>query len=450
MAKVVKSFQYGNHQISLETGEIARQASGAVLVRMDDTVVLVTAVGNRNAKEGLDFFPLTVDYQEKFYAGGRIPGGFFKREGRQTEKETLISRLIDRPIRPLFPEGFHHEVQVIANVLSLNPEIDSDIPALIGASAALALSGVPFAGPIGAAKVGYVDGKYLLNPTATELKTSQLELVVAGTANAVLMVESEAALLSEEVMLGAVMFGHQQMQIVINAINELVAEVGVTSWNWKAPVKNDAMIAAVKAAVGDRLDGVFQVRDKLERRDAMSALKKEVLTSLKADAESNGWVAADMAKEFGELEYQTMRASVLKTRQRIDGRDLVTVRPITVRTGVLPRTHGSALFTRGETQALVVATLGTTRDGQVIDAVSGEYKEHFLFHYNFPPFSVGEAGRMMGPKRREIGHGRLAKRGVLAVMPTIEEFPYISAASPKSLNRMVPRRWPRCAVLRWP
>ena len=424
MAKVVKSFQYGNHQISLETGEIARQASGAVLVRMDDTVVLVTAVGNRNAKEGLDFFPLTVDYQEKFYAGGRIPGGFFKREGRQTEKETLISRLIDRPIRPLFPEGFHHEVQVIANVLSLNPEIDSDIPALIGASAALALSGVPFAGPIGAAKVGYVDGKYLLNPTATELKTSQLELVVAGTANAVLMVESEAALLSEEVMLGAVMFGHQQMQIVINAINELVAEVGVTSWNWKAPVKNDAMIAAVKAAVGNRLDGVFQVRDKLERRDAMSALKKEVLTSLKADAESNGWVAADMAKEFGELEYQTMRASVLKTRQRIDGRDLVTVRPITVRTGVLPRTHGSALFTRGETQALVVATLGTTRDGQVIDAVSGEYKEHFLFHYNFPPFSVGEAGRMMGPKRREIGHGRLAKRGVLAVMPTIEEFPY--------------------------
>ncbi len=424
MAKVVKSFQYGSHKVTLETGEIARQASGAVLVRMDDTVVLVTAVGNRSAKEGLDFFPLTVDYQEKFYAGGRIPGGFFKREGRQTEKETLTSRLIDRPIRPLFPEGFHHEVQIIANVLSLNPEVDSDIPALLGASAALALSGMPFAGPIGAAKVGYADGKYILNPTTTELKTSQLELVVAGTANAVLMVESEAQLLSEDVMLGAVMFGHQQMQAAIQAINELAAEVGVTSWNWKAPAKNEAMVSAVKAAVGSRLDAVFQVRDKLERRDAMSALKKEVLASLKASAETNGWLASDMAKEFGELEYQIMRASVLSSRKRIDGRDLVTVRPITVSTGVLPRTHGSALFTRGETQALVVATLGTARDGQVIDAVSGEYKEHFLFHYNFPPFSVGEAGRMMGPKRREIGHGRLAKRGVLAVMPTIESFPY--------------------------
>jgi len=424
VAKVVKSFQYGSHTVTLETGEIARQASGAVVVRMDDTVVLVTAVGNRSAKEGLDFFPLTVDYQEKFYAGGRIPGGFFKREGRQTEKETLTSRLIDRPIRPLFPEGFHHEVQIIANVLSLNPEVDSDIPALIGASAALALSGMPFAGPIGAAKVGYADGKYLLNPTTTELKTSQLELVVAGTANAVLMVESEAQLLSEDVMLGAVMFGHQQMQAAIKAINELAAEVGVTPWNWKAPTKNEAMISAIKTAVGSRLDGVFQVRDKLERRDAMSALKKEVLASLKESAEANGWLASDMSKEFGELEYQTMRASVLSSRKRIDGRDLVTVRPIAVSTGVLPRTHGSALFTRGETQALVVATLGTARDGQVIDAVSGEYKEHFLFHYNFPPFSVGEAGRMMGPKRREIGHGRLAKRGVLAVMPTIESFPY--------------------------
>jgi polyribonucleotide nucleotidyltransferase len=424
VAKVVKSFQYGNHQVTLETGEIARQASGAVIVRMDDTVVLVTAVGNRSAKEGLDFFPLTVDYQEKFYAGGRIPGGFFKREGRATEKETLISRLIDRPIRPLFPEGFHHEVQIIANVLSLNPEVDSDIPALIGASAALSLSGLPFGGPIGAAKVGYADGKYLLNPTATELKTSQLELVVAGTANAVLMVESEAALLSEEVMLGAVMYGHQQLQAAINAINELVTEVGVKRWDWKAPAKNDAMIGALKAAVGTRLGAAFQIRDKLARRDAISALKKEVMESLKPSAEANGWLPAELSKEFGEIEYTTMRQSVLSSKQRIDGRDLVTVRPITVRTGVLPRTHGSALFTRGETQALVVATLGTARDGQIIDAVSGEYKEHFLFHYNFPPFSVGEAGRMMGPKRREIGHGRLAKRGVQAVMPTIEEFPY--------------------------
>jgi len=423
VAKVTKSFQYGQHQVTLETGEIARQAS-SVIVRMGDTVVLVTAVGNKKAKEGQDFFPLTVDYIEKFYAGGRIPGGFFKREGRQTEKETLISRLIDRPCRPLFPEGFTNEVQVIATVLSLNPEIDSDIPALIGASAALSLSGLPFAGPIGAAKVGYTDGNYILNPSATELKTSKLELVVAGTSNAVLMVESEAALLSEEVMLGAVMFGHQQLQAVINCINELVAEVGVTRWDWKAPAKNEALIAAVDAAVGDRLSTAYAVRDKLERRDAISKLKSEIVEALKPQAEANGWNLADVGKEFGELEYNTMRASVLKTRTRLDGRDLVTVRQISVRTGVLPRTHGSALFTRGETQALVTTTLGTTRDGQVIDAVSGEYKEHFLFHYNFPPFSVGEAGRMMGPKRREIGHGRLAKRGVLAVMPTMEEFPY--------------------------
>ena len=423
MAKVTKTFQYGQHQVTLETGEIARQAS-SVIVRMGDTVVLVTAVGNKNAKEGQDFFPLTVDYIEKFYAGGRIPGGFFKREGRQTEKETLISRLIDRPCRPLFPEGFRNEVQVIATVMSINPEIDADIPALIGASAALSLSGLPFAGPIGAAKIGYADGKYILNPTATELKTSKLELVVAGTANAVLMVESEAALLSEEVMLGAVMFGHRELQAVIGAINELVAEVGVKRWDWKGPAQNDSLIAAVASTVGDRLGTAYAVRDKLERRDAISALKKEIVDALKPQCEANGWVPGDIGKEFGELEYSTMRASVLKTRMRLDGRDLVTVRPISVRTGLLPRTHGSALFTRGETQALVTTTLGTARDGQIIDAVSGEYKEHFLFHYNFPPFSVGEAGRMMGPKRREIGHGRLAKRGVLAVMPTMEEFPY--------------------------
>ncbi len=424
MAKITKTFQYGKHQVSIETGEIARQASGSVMVSIDGTVVLVTAVANKTAREGLDFFPLTVDYQEKFYAGGRIPGGFFKREGRQTEKETLISRLIDRPIRPLFPEGFHNEVQIIANVMSLNPEVDGDIPALIGASAALALSGAPFNGPIGAAKVGFANGQYILNPSATELATSQLELVVAGTQNAVLMVESEADLLSEEQMLGAVMFGHQQLQVVINAINELVAEAGVVKWQWNAAAKNEALISALSTATGNRLVDAFSIREKLERRDAISKVKKDVLESLKEQAEANAWAAGDLAKEFGELEYSTMRGNVLSTKIRIDGRDLTTVRPISARTSVLPRTHGSALFTRGETQALVVATLGTTRDGQIIDAVSGEYKENFMFHYNFPPYSVGEAGRMMGPKRREIGHGRLAKRGVQAVMPTIEEFPY--------------------------
>ena len=424
MAKVTKTFQYGQHQVTLETGEVARQASGSVIVKFDDTVLLVTAVGNKNAKEGMDFFPLTVDYIEKFYAGGRIPGGFFKREGRQTERETLVSRLIDRPIRPLFPEHFRNEVQVIATVMSMNPEIHGDIPALIGASAALALSGIPFAGPIGAAKVGYANGKYLLNPSSTELKTSDLELVVAGTANAVLMVESEAKELSEDVMLGAVMFGHQQLQVVIKAINELVAEVGVKHWSWTAPEKAQAPIDALKAAIGNKLEAAFQVRDKLERKDAISAVKKEVIASLAPQIEANGWSVAELSKEFGEFEYSTMRDSVLKTKRRIDGRDLVTVRPITVKTGVLPRTHGSALFTRGETQAIVVTTLGTARDGQIIDAVEGESKDHFLFHYNFPPYSVGEAGRMMGPKRREIGHGRLARRGVQAVMPSMESFPY--------------------------
>ncbi len=424
MAKVTKTFQYGKHKVTLETGEIARQAGGAVMVSVDGTVVLVTAVANKTAREGQDFFPLTVDYQEKFYAGGRIPGGFFKREGRQTEKETLISRLIDRPIRPLFPDGFRNEVQIIATVMSMNPEVDGDIPALLGASAALALSGAPFAGPIGAVKVGYKNGEYILNPSATELKESELELVVAGTANAVLMVESEAKELSEDVMLGAVMFGHREMQVAIRAINELTTEVGVKSWTWKAPARNESLAAAVKGAVGDSLVQAYGVRDKLERRDAISALKKEVLASLKSDAEANAWPAAELAKEFHDLEYSTLRHSVLSSKVRIDGRQLDTVRPISVRVGVLPRTHGSALFTRGETQALVVVTLGTARDGQIIDAVSGEYKDHFLFHYNFPPYSVGEAGRMMGPKRREIGHGRLAKRGVLAVMPTMEAFPY--------------------------
>ncbi len=424
MAKVTKRFQYGKHTVVLETGEIARQAGGAVMVSAEGTVVLVTAVAAKTAREGQDFFPLTVDYQEKFYAGGRIPGGFFKREGRQTEKETLTSRLIDRPIRPLFPEDFKNEVQIIATVMSLNPEVDGDILALLGASAAMALTGAPFDVPIGAAKVGYKNGQYILNPSTTELVDSELELVVAGTKSAVLMVESEAKELSEDVMLGAVMFGHQQMQIAIDTINELVAEAGKPKWNWQAPAKNDAMIAAIKAAVGDRLGGAFQVRDKLERKDAISALKKDVMAGLAGQMEANGWIAAEASKEFAELEYQTLRNSVLSTKIRIDGRALDTVRPITSKVTVLPRVHGSSLFTRGETQAIVAVTLGTARDGQVIDAVGGEYKEHFLFHYNFPPYSVGEAGRMMGPKRREIGHGRLAKRGVLAVMPTMEAFPY--------------------------
>lgn len=424
MAKITKTFQYGKHTVTLETGEIARQAGGAVIVKFDDTVLLVTAVAAKSAREGQDFFPLTVDYQEKFYAGGRIPGGFFKREGRATEKETLISRLIDRPIRPLFPEDYKNEVQIIATVMSMNPDIDGDIAALIGASAALSLAGTPFNGPIAAAKVGYKNGQYILNPTVTELKDSQLELVVAGTANAVLMVESEAELLSEEVMLGAVTFGHREMQKVINIINELTVEAGTTPSDWVAPAKNQAMIAALKEAVGGQLASAFQVRDKLQRRDAISAIKQDVLGALAPRATSEGWAAADLSKEFGELEYQTMRGSVLSTKVRIDGRALDTVRPISAKVGVLPRTHGSALFTRGETQAIVVTTLGTARDGQVIDAVSGEYKENFLFHYNFPPYSVGECGRFGAPKRREIGHGRLAKRGVLAVMPSMEEFPY--------------------------
>ncbi|GAP66593.1 polyribonucleotide nucleotidyltransferase [Mizugakiibacter sediminis] len=392
---------------------------------MDGTVVLVTAVAAPKAREGQDFFPLTVDYQEKFYSAGRIPGGFFKREGRPTEKETLTSRLIDRPIRPLFPEEFKNEVQVIATVLSMNPEVDGDIPAMIGASAALMLSGIPFKGPIGAARVGYADGQYLLNPTATELKTSDLDLVVAGTANAVLMVESEAKLLGEETMLGAVMFGHREMQKAIAAINDFVAEAGRKPFKWEAPPRNDALFAAIRGVLGNRLAEAFQIRDKLERRDAIAALKSEVKTAIAAEAAEKGWSDLEIAAAFGEIEYRTMRDGVLKTKVRIDGRKLDEIRPITVRVGVLPRTHGSALFTRGETQALVTVTLGTTKDAQIIDAPEGESKDTFLFHYNFPPFSVGETGRMAGPKRREIGHGRLAKRGVQAVKPTMEQFPYV-------------------------
>jgi polyribonucleotide nucleotidyltransferase len=425
VAKVTKSFQYGKHQVTLETGEIARQASGAVMVSMEGTVVLVTVVAASKAREGQDFFPLTVDYVEKFYSAGRIPGGFFKREGRPTEKETLTSRLIDRPVRPLFPEEYKNEVQVIAQVLSLNPEVDGDVPAMIGASAALSLAGIPFNGPIGAARVGYANGNYILNPTKTELETSELDLVVAGTSNAVLMVESEAKLLSEDVMLRAVMFGHRELLKVINAINELTVEVGTKPSAWTAPAKNTSMIGALKESVGDRLSQAFQVRDKLQRRDAISNMRQEIAQSLAGRAESENWNTAELAKEFGELEYRTLRDSVLSSKVRIDGRKLDDVRPIAVRVGVLPRTHGSALFTRGETQALVTVTLGTARDAQIIDAPEGESKDPFLFHYNFPPFSVGEAGRFGAPKRREIGHGRLAKRGVQAVKPSMEAFPYV-------------------------
>lgn len=425
MAKVTKSFQYGNHEVTLETGEIARQASGAVMVSMGGTVVLVTAVAASKAREGQDFFPLTVDYQEKFYSAGRIPGGFFKREGRPTEKETLTSRLIDRPIRPLFPEEFRNEIQIIATVMSLNPEVDGDIPALIGASAALVLAGVPFKGPIGAAKVGVIDGHYVLNPSVSELKTSDLELVVAGTQNAVLMVESEAKLLSEEVMLGAVTFGHNALKSAIAAIEAFTAEAGRKTFNWTAPARNDALFAALEGQIGNRMAETFQIRDKLARRDAQSALKSEVKAAIAEQAAAGKWTDSEIGFALGDIEYRALRDGVLKTKVRIDGRALDTVRNIDIRVGVLPRTHGSALFTRGETQALVTVTLGTTKDSQIIDAPEGESKDTFLFHYNFPPFSVGECGRMAGPKRREIGHGRLAKRGVQAVKPTMEAFPYV-------------------------
>ncbi|MBL8246037.1 MAG: polyribonucleotide nucleotidyltransferase [Rhodanobacteraceae bacterium] len=426
MAKVTKQFKYGDHLVTLETGEIARQATAAVMVSMGDTVVLVTAVGDKKAKEGRDFFPLTINYQEKFYAGGRIPGGFFKREGRPTERETLTSRLIDRPIRPLFPDGFFHDVQVMATVLSMNPDIDADIPALIGASAALSLSGLPFAGPIGAAKVGYANGKYLLNPTTEQLKTSQLELVVAGTDKAVLMVESEAQLLSEEVMLGAVMFGHRELQAIINAIRELVAEVGVTPFPWNPPTDHQALDAAVKEVAEGLLNAAYDIREKQERRAAVSAAKTATIAALGGEkALASGWTDAAVVRSFDNLEYALVRHRIIAGRPRIDGRDSTTIRPISVRAGLLPRTHGSALFTRGETQAIVTVTLGTSRDAQIIDAAEGESKETFMMHYNFPPFSVGEISFMLAPKRREIGHGRLAKRGVAAVMPKMEDFPYV-------------------------
>jgi polyribonucleotide nucleotidyltransferase len=421
---IKKSFAYGQHQVTLETGEVARQADGAVVVTMGDTVVLVTAVARKEADPKKDFFPLTVNYIEKTYAAGRIPGGFFKREGRPTEKETLTSRLIDRPIRPLFPEGFLNEVQVVATVLSVNPDIDSDIPALLGASAALALSGVPFQGPIGGAKVGYKDGQYILNPTNAQLKESQLDLVVAGTAEAVLMVESEAAALPEDVMLGAVVFGHEQMQIAIRAINELKAEAGKPSWNWQAAAGNAPLESALAAQVETALSDAYKIFEKQARRQRIQEIKEGAIAAL-AGGEGAAHKADAVAKEFGNLEYRIVRQRIIAGEARIDGRDMKTVRPISIRTGVLPRTHGSALFTRGETQALVVTTLGTGRDAQIIDALGGERKEPFMLHYNFPPFSVGETGMMGSPKRREIGHGNLARRGISAVMPDMTTFPYV-------------------------
>ena len=422
MNSIKKSFQFGSRQVTIETGEVARQADGAVLVNMDDTVVLVTAVGVKKADTSRSFFPLTVNYQEKTYAAGKIPGGFFKREGRPSEKETLICRLIDRPIRPLFPKGFKNEVQIIATVVSLNPEVDADIPALIGASAALAISGIPFAGPVGAVKVGYTDGEYILNPSKTELESSDLELVVAGTNKAVLMVESEANVLSEEIMLGAVMFGHQNMQSAISAISELAAEVAKPTWDWVAEERDQALATQVSDASLAELTSAYQTSEKLARQEAVSAVRAQTIETL---ATEDGPAAADVSAEFSRLEKSLVRGKILQGEPRIDGRDTKTVRPIFIRTNVLPRVHGSSLFTRGETQAIVATTLGTGRDAQIIDAIDGERKETFMLHYNFPPYSVGEAGRTGSPGRREIGHGKLAKRGVQAIMPSSDEFPYV-------------------------
>lgn len=423
MPKIVKSLPYGQHAITLETGEIANQASGAVVASMGDTVVLATVVAAKESRPGQDFFPLTVDYQEKTFAAGRIPGGFFKREGRPSEKEILTSRLIDRPIRPLFPDGFTNEIQIVVTVLSLEPEIDPDIVAMIGASAALALSGVPFGGPIGAARVGYRDGDYVLNPTAQQLKDSQLDLVVAGTEKAVLMVESEARELSEEAMLGAVMFGHSQMQSIIQGIRELAKEAGVEPWDWQPPAEDDQLLESVRVAEAD-IKAAYTIAEKKARQDRLSEIREQTAERLltpDADDEEAGRIKSAIK----ETERRIVRGRILEGDPRIDGRDTRTVRPINVRVGVLPRTHGSALFTRGETQALVITTLGTGRDAQIIDALEGERKEPFMLHYNFPPYSVGETGRLGSPKRREIGHGRLAKRAVIAVLPDMTEYPYV-------------------------
>ena len=424
MSAASKSFAYGPHNVSIETGELARQADAAVRVSMGDTIVLVTVCAQQTAKPGRDFFPLTVNYVEKTYAAGRIPGGFFKREGRPTEKETLTSRLIDRPIRPLFPDGFLNEVQVVATVLSVDPEIDPDVPALLGASAALALSGIPFNGPIGAARVGYRDGKYLLNPPAKELVDSALNLVVAGTQLAVLMVESEARGLSEEVMLGAVVYGHEQMQIAIRAIRDLAAQAGKPRWGWKPDAHNAELESAVALHAQAAVTQAYAITEKLQRRNRLAEVKAQTQAALSA-GEAPKWSADHVENQLFKLESNIVRQRILNGEPRIDGRDAVTVRPITVKVGILPRTHGSALFTRGETQALVVTTLGTGRDSQIIDGLDGERRESFMLHYNFPPFSVGETGMMGSPKRREIGHGNLARRGVKAVMPDMATFPYV-------------------------
>ena len=423
MTHISKSFQYGEHTVTLETGEIARQATGAIKISMGDTVLLVSAVGRKEATPGRDFFPLTVDYQERTYAAGKIPGGFFKREGRPTEKETLTCRLIDRPLRPLFPKGFYNEVQIVATVMSLDPAVDPDIPALIGASAAVAITGMPFDGPVGAARVGYRDGQYLLNPSFAGLDESELDLVVAGTESSVLMVESEAKELPEDVMLGAVMFGHEQQQIVIENIKALVAEVGNPAWDWQPEEQDQTLQEAVESRATDSIAEIYRIMDKLERRDRLSALKRTLCAEL-CEGEDAKWSGQDIGDVISGLEKKTVRGSIISGARRIDGRDSADIRPITVKTGLLPRTHGSALFTRGETQAVVVAALGTARDSQIIDAIEGERKDPFMLHYNFPPYCVGETGRVGSPKRREIGHGRLAKRGIMAVMPDMETFPY--------------------------
>ena len=420
---IKKSFQYGDLTVTMETSEIARQATGAVMISMGDTVVFVTAVCAKESEEGRDFFPMTVNYQERTYAAGKIPGGFFRREGRPSEAEILTCRLIDRPIRPLFPKGFTNECQIVATVVSISDDIDPEIPAIIGASAALCIAGVPFAGPLGAARVGYKDGEYILNPNKEALETSDLDLVVAGTEKAVLMVESEAKILSEEVMLGAVMFGHEQMQVVIKGINEFAAEVGNPKWDYEAPAADETLAAKVAEISTAAITDAYQIAEKMARQDAVKAARRAAVEALESDAD-DGWTKDQIKGAFGKLEKKVVRSRYIAGEKRIDGRTTSDVRAITVRTGVLPRTHGSALFTRGETQALVVTTLGTARDAQIIDALDGSYREPFMLHYNFPPYCVGETGMVGSPKRREIGHGRLAKRGVLGVMPSEEDFPY--------------------------
>ena len=422
MSAIKKTFQYGDQTVTLETGEIARQCS-AVIVSMGETQVLATVVGDKHAMEGRDFFPMTVDYQEKGYAAGQIPGNFFRREGRPSEAETLLCRLVDRPLRPLFPKGFTHEVQVILTVISYDPQINPDIPALIGASAAMSISGLPFSGPVGAARVGYIDGNYVLNPTTEQMESSQLDLVVAGTESAVLMVESEAKELPEDVMLGSVVFGHEQQQVVINAIRELAAEVNTPAMEWSAPEENTALLEAVEKEGAEAITAAYKVADKQDRYTLLSKVREEIVDKV-ADDDKDGFSSDAVKGAIGKLEKKIVRSRIISGEARIDGRDTKTVRPITIRTGVLPRAHGSALFTRGETQALVVTTLGTERDAQLIDTLAGNYKEQFMLHYNFPPYCVGETGRVGGTKRREVGHGKLAKRGVSAVMPKAEDFPY--------------------------